>query len=285
MKTRIPLKQTAPFLMIFLLALVACEGDEVVDVEAPTITIYDPVNGEAFGAGGVIPFDALFEDNDGLATFKINIHSAEGHTHGRMAVNPLQYERSFQLSGKYAEVQEDIPVSQDATAGPHHLTVEAIDAVGNGTSFADGSSKELEIWITNEEMAHVHFQDENGVEVDEYEGELGVPLQFYGEITDPSGMLDHVTLRVAHLEEAGLHDHDHAGGGRIDQEDVLVYEGKFEVAGETAVRIEDLLADDQIVVSQEHLDALEAGEHLYLVVTVKDIDGNLSRFTIALHFD
>ena len=266
-----------------MLFLVACEGDEPIDITAPTITMEEPVNGEQFEAGGTIPFDALFEDDVELATFNIAIHNNfDGHGHGRIEVEPFDFSQSFTLTGKSEDVHEDIAVAADATAGPYHLTVEAIDAAGNATSFADGSSKELEIWIINGEMPHVHFEDANGNEVAEFEGVVGQSLQFYGEVEDEVGTLDHVLIMVGHLE--GYEGHDHAHGGRIVADD-HIYEKEFEVEGEISVLIQNLLEGEEIVVNQSDLDELEEGEHLYLIVQAEDADGNISRHAIEIHFD
>ena len=265
--------------------LMACEdNDEVVDVTPPTITIDDPLSGEKFAAGGVIPFEALFEDDVDLATYNITIHDDfDGHSHGRLAIAPFQFDQSYELSGISSEVSFDIEINADATAGPYHFIVGAIDAAGNSTSFDDASSKEVEIWITNEEMAHVHFEDANENEVEEYEGEVGVALQFYGEIEDEVGTLDHVEILVGHMEEGAEHDHDH--GGRISQDDEHIFELEVEVEGETSVLLQDLLANESIIVSQSDLDELEEGEHLYLIVKVQDEDGNISQHSIEIHFD
>lgn len=262
--------------------LVGCEDGETVDITAPMITIVEPGAGEAFAAGGEIHFDALFEDDEELATFNLTIHNNfDSHGHGRVSVTAFDFNHSFPLTGKMDDVHEDIEIPADATAGPYHFIVEAIDAAGNSTTFADGSSKELEIWITNEEMAHVHFEDANGTEVAEYEGVVGEELMFYGEIEDEVGTLDHVDIIVGHLEEAEAHNHDH--GGRVLEENI--FEKEVEVEGETSVLLQDLLAGERIVVSQSDLDDLEEGEHLYLIVKVKDEDGNISQHSIAIHFD
>jgi len=267
-----------------LLFFTACEDDnEVVDVTAPTITLSEPGTGEAFDAGDAVHFEALFEDDIALATYSINIHdNFDGHSHGRLAATSFEYSQSFDLSGTSDDVHEDIDIPSDAFAGPYHMVVEAIDAAGNSTTFADGSSIETEIWIHNDEMAHVHFEDETGAEVDEYEGVVDEPLQFYGEVEDQAGNLDHVLIMVGHLEEGGEHDdHDH---GRMAEDD-HVFEEEFEVEGQASVALEDLLDGANIVVTQSDLDELEEGEHLYLIVRVEDEAGNISRYSIEIHFD
>ncbi len=267
--------------LLSILILVACEDDEPIDITGPTITIKEPATGEQFAAGSSIHFDALFEDDVELATFNISIHNNfDGHSHGRIEVEPFEFSQSYELTGQSDDVDENIAVATDATAGPYHLTVEAIDAAGNATTFADGSSKEAEIWITNEEMAHVHFEDAAGNEVAEYEGVVDQSLKFYGEIEDAVGTLDHVMIMVGHLEGEAEHDH----GGRILEDD-HIYEKEFEVEGQASVFIQNLIEGEDIVVTQSDVDELEEGEHLYLIVQVEDADGNISRHAIEIHFD
>ncbi|MEO9474175.1 MAG: DUF4625 domain-containing protein [Cyclobacteriaceae bacterium] len=264
----------------------ACDSDDEVDITAPTITLEEPGYGEAFAAGGSIHFDALFEDDFNLATYSINIHdNFDGHSHGRIALTPFSYNESFSISGKSADEHMEIDVPADATAGPYDMLVQAIDAEGNSTSFADGSAIDLGIWITNEEMAHVHFEDADGAEVEEYEGEVGQALAFYGEVEDEEGALDHVKIMVGHIEGAEDHDHDHDDGGRVAEDDDYIFEMEYEVEGETSVMIQSLLEGESITVAQSALDELEEGEHLYLIVQAQDEAGNISQFTIEIHFD
>jgi len=266
-----------------LFFLMACEDDdEAVDVTAPTITVSEPVMGESFDEGGTIHFEAEFEDDIGLSTYNINIHNNfDGHSHARLAATAFAFNQSYDLSGTLDDVHQDVAIDADVIAGPYHFIVEAIDASGNSTTFAEGTSVTMEIWIHNDEMAHIHFEDETGSEVDEYEGVVGQALRFYGEVEDQSGNLDHVMIMVGHLEEGGEHEgHDH---GRI--EDESIFEEEFEVEGQSSVAIQELLADANIVVTQDHLDELEEGEHLYLIVRAEDEEGNISREYTEIHFD
>ena len=268
--------------VVGLFALMSCgDDDEVVDVTAPTITLIEPEMGEEFDAGGEIHFDAIFEDDIALSTYNITIHdNFDGHAHGRLSAEPFAFNQSFTLTGKVDDVHEDIAIPAGTTAGPYHFIVEAIDAAGNSTTFVEGSSVEIDIWIRNNEMARVHFEDEAGVEVVEYEGEVGMSLKFYGEIEDQVGNLDHITIMVGHLEEGEGSGHNN---GRVASEE-YIFKQEFEVAGQSTVRIEDLLADANIVVTQAHLDELEEGEFLYLIVQVEDEDGNISRDYVEIHF-
>lgn len=262
--------------------LFSCEDDnDVVDTTAPTIVLEDPVAGETFAAGSVLHVHGDLTDDIELATYSITIHdNFDSHSHGR-TLAAFDYDQSFEVSGTTASIEQEIDVTASATAGPYHFIVQAIDAAGNATSFDDASSKEIEIWMTNEAMAHIHFTDENDTEIDELEGVVGENLTIYGEVEDEDGTLDHILVVVGHLEEEGEHDdHDH---GRIREEEI--YEKEFEVEGETAVSLQELLAEESIVVSSDDLAELEDGEHLYLIVTATDEDGNISRGTIEIHFD
>ncbi len=279
------MKKTILSLTVLSLFFFACEEENEVDVTAPTITLMDPVFGEAFDAGGDIHFEALFEDDVALATYNINIHNNfDGHTHGRV-LSAFSYNQSFDLTGRTDDVHVDIPVPAEAIAGPYHFIVEAIDAAGNSTTFADGSTQEVEIWLHNEEMAHIHFTDANGMDVDEYDGVAGEPIMVYGDVHDEAGTLDHVKIMVGHMDEGHSddHDHDHDHDHRIL--DGELFEQEFEVEGQSEVLLQDLLANSSIIVPQSEIDELEAGEHLYLIVRVEDADGNISRNYIELHFD
>ncbi|PIB35513.1 hypothetical protein BFP72_08975 [Reichenbachiella sp. 5M10] len=259
----------------------ACESDDnTPDLTAPVIEMEEPFPGDSFAAGWTMHVLGEITDDEGLASYNITIHDDfDGHTHGRV-LEAFSYDQSFVASGTMQEIDQEIEITETATAGPYHFVVQAIDEAGNTTSFADGSTIESEIWITNDEMALIHFEDANGTEVDEYEAELGVSLAFYGHIEDQEGALDHVDIQVGHVEESEEHDHSHE---RVLED--AIYDEEFEVEGATSVTIESLLANANIVVTQSDLDALEEGEHLYLIITVKDEDGNYSKNQIAIHFD
>lgn len=137
------------FLFIVSLLFVSCKDDVIKDVTPPLITISSPQDGATFEAGSTITFEAVFEDNTGLATFNINIHEdSDGHTHGRLKASSFSFEKTYDISGKTTVVTEQIDLPADATPGHYHFIVKAIDELGNATGFADGSTRELEITIT-----------------------------------------------------------------------------------------------------------------------------------------
>ncbi|GAA4444578.1 DUF4625 domain-containing protein [Ravibacter arvi] len=146
------MKHLVAFCIPFLVALqFSCKNDDpaVTDKEPPVITVEKPVMEASYTAGSQISFEAVIEDNQELAVYQIEIHDDhDGHSHGRMAASPFSYRKSFQLTGKKATVTETIAIPADAAPGEYHFIVTAIDKANNATNFADGSTKEIHIEIT-----------------------------------------------------------------------------------------------------------------------------------------
>lgn len=270
------------FTAIFLLS---CEDSEEVDVNAPEILLMSPSYGQSIAAGTELHFHAEFKDDIALATFNLSIHNNfDGHSHGRVKNTPWDISQSYEISGKVNDFEVDIPVPVETTAGPYHLTIQTIDAAGNSTSFSEGTSVEAEVWFTNDEMAEIHFEDASGNELAEIDAVAGSAISVTGHIEDLAGTLDHVDVMIGHMEEGHDHSHDH-DHDHARTKDEMIYEKMFEVEGKTMVELADLLANETISVSQAEVDALEAGEHLYLIVKVKDVDGNISRNAVEIHFE
>lgn len=140
-------------LLLFMAVLLTqgCQTDNPTaqDTEPPVITVSSPKPGDSFKRGTQIAFEAVLEDNVALAVYNINIHeNFDGHTHGRLAASPMSFDKSFTVSGRRAVVSEKIDIPADATPGDYHFIVRAIDDARNATSFADGSTREIDIKIT-----------------------------------------------------------------------------------------------------------------------------------------
>ncbi len=259
---------------------VACDPDneDPIDISAPVIEVEDPENGETFPAGGAIPAHIEFKDEVALASANINIHSsADGHGHGRVLITPFSFNKNYTLNGREAEIREDIPINADATAGPYHFIVMAIDAQGNSTSFDNGSNKEVEIWISHPDMAKVVYKNASGNITDHYHGEAGKALNFYGDITANATKIESIVVRVT-TEDGDGHDHDH----RIASE--VFYEKTFDYSTPIAsVSIDKLLQNEQITISNEMIQ--RAGDDdIELVIIVKDQAGHIARYTAEIAF-
>jgi hypothetical protein len=128
----------------------SCTDDnpEAKDTTSPSIQVVNPSENSTFARGGAIHFEAIFEDETELATYNITIHeNDDAHSHARRAASAFSFDRSFNISGKRAVVNQTIDIPADAETGAYHFIIKAIDKAGNATSFSDGSTKEIDILI------------------------------------------------------------------------------------------------------------------------------------------
>lgn len=132
--------------MIAVMLLAACSSDDdaTTDTEKPVITIEEPHDEEEVAPGGEIHFDALFTDNQELASYKIEIHNAfDGHTHSVLKQespedNPWSFSQSYTIppGEKSFEGHHHIEVPAEINGAPvseghYHFGVYVIDAAGN----------------------------------------------------------------------------------------------------------------------------------------------------------
>ena len=254
------------------------DGDPIeTDKTAPTIKLDDPDNGENVWAGKALEFKATFEDNAALASYNVTIHSNfDGHSHARLNVEPFSFDRSFTIEGRKVEAKQNLDIPVTATAGPYHFVVKAIDKAGNATSFTDGSSKEVEIWIQNTEMATTRFLNGSNVEIDEYKVVANQQVELLGTITAGNSDLVSVTATLQ-VDEDDDHTHDHIPA---------FWSKNFSIAsGTRAVTLQEIFKDEVLVITQAMINQAKLlGEDLELQIVVKDAAGNYSRKTLELEF-
>jgi hypothetical protein len=221
---------------VAVLSFSSCDDDsETIDVTAPTIELGDPAYGESFEAGNSVHFEASFTDDIELGAYKIDIHNNfDGHSHGRIAKTSedpdllkWSFEESFDfdpgLKNSDIHLHDELEIPESTMAGPYHFIVSALDKSGNSTSHQDGSTKEVEIHITNSSMPVV---DITNLENDELEIEVGEKFMVAGKVTDPTageyaGMhAIEIILNEGHHGDE--HDHDH--GGRVAEEDFIDFD-------------------------------------------------------------
>ncbi|MDO4728704.1 MAG: DUF4625 domain-containing protein [Bacteroidota bacterium] len=116
---------------ILTMTFASCNNDNgtTPDTEKPTITIVSPADEASFASGSDIHADLKFSDNQELASYKVDIHSADGHTHDKHSF--WSYEFSGSLSGKNAQEHLDINIPSGIQSGHYHFGVYAIDKSGN----------------------------------------------------------------------------------------------------------------------------------------------------------
>lgn len=272
------------------LALAACESDLPPDLTPPHIELDNPKMGGKFSAGTYIPFNALFSDDQSLGTFSIDIHNAfDDHGHGRIAEDPelskFSYKRNFELPPSTAHIialPEEIFIPVETMAGPYHFIVQAIDAVGNATSFQDASNVEREIQITNASMARV---DITNILNDELEIEADFPFIVEGTITDPPHPalqgFELVYIALGEPDEGHAHEHErmaenlfenYTEGSQLDP--YYNQDGSLNLS-----KLINFTPGSQDLSTLQN----EGVDHLVLTIEVHDIQGNITFELVPVH--
>lgn len=139
------IKYLYAFTAIAALSFTSCsKDDDNKDTEKPVITITEPVVDEGFAPGSEIHLEGVLTDNVELASYKVEVHSAEdGHTHGKSAnaeaANYFHYEQTFPIEAgqRIKEFHQHIPIpalasnGEPFTDGHYHLGVFCLDKAGN----------------------------------------------------------------------------------------------------------------------------------------------------------
>src|SRR5690606_8542497 len=84
----------------------------------------------------VLNFKADLKDNIGLASYKVEVHSAEdGHQHKakQLEAEEFHYDFSAEVSSKSPEftVEKSINVPEDVKEGHYHVGITVLDVNGN----------------------------------------------------------------------------------------------------------------------------------------------------------
>jgi hypothetical protein len=151
----------APLLAGMAFGAVACSNDDK-DTTGPVITLAEPEDGETFTAGsksGVhIEFDLA--DESGLNTFKVDIHSGEGHSHesqAKAAASDWSFQKTYDeakgLKSHKVHVHSD-SIWANATIGDYHFGVSATDVHGNESAI--WRTIKVDTMKTNDEHEHEH---------------------------------------------------------------------------------------------------------------------------------
>ncbi len=117
------------------------DDDASVDTQKPVIVLNEPTNEQVFHAGEEIHVDADFSDNVGLASYKIEIHSAgDGHTHDKNANAEGEWfytdTNSIEGNPKNYTAHKNILVPHtvngaEIAEGHYHLGIFSVDTSGN----------------------------------------------------------------------------------------------------------------------------------------------------------
>lgn len=257
------------FGVFFLAFLAACNKDDdtvPVDRTPPTVrdvTLNDQTENIVVEPGSTMHFDAVFEDDERLGQYKIDIHNDfDGHTHGRLADIPFELSQTYDLIGRTQTVHEDIAIPEDATPGPYHFTLQFFDAAGN-----EGEIVVLDFEIADPDNQPVITITSHDID-EEIEVEPGESIILEGTISDEDGLAE-VHIILGHEEEDG---HDHR---RNEEEPLFEYE--IELNGENTWNFADM---GPIEIPED----AEEG-HYELRIMAEDVNGNTRLVTIEVHVE
>lgn len=145
-------------LSIAALSFIACNNDDnsSLDQEKPTVEIITPTDHQEYEPGDNINIQALLTDNESLASYKIEIHSAgDGHTHSHSVSSAddhdqveFHYEADYEINGTTYEVNQTIPIPENAEEEHYHVGIFVLDSSGNQ------NQQFIEIFIGHEHDHH-----------------------------------------------------------------------------------------------------------------------------------
>lgn len=276
--------------VLFFPFLQACNDDEEEpDLTAPTIEMSRP---EIFGSyDEIIPFNALFTDDEALATYSIDIHgNFDNHNHGRVAIDPNLHQFSFKENYSLPpiasfQVNDTISLADSILAGPYHFIVQSIDRAGNATDFQNGTNVEILIQLANSSMAVI---DITNIIHDELVIEVNEPFLVKGTITDPTeGKLG--GFQEVKIDLATPNENFDDGHGRISDITDFLYQVTYEkndlepyTNPNGSLNIESMVS---YTLSSEEANLLQSEgiDHLIFSLFVEDMQGNITFSILAVH--
>jgi hypothetical protein len=119
--------------MVFTSVLLFSCGKEDADQEKPLITVLKPASDHADAQlGDSLELSALYTDNKELLNARIEIHSADGHSHRLLSPSSTwEWVKVFPMSGTNALIDEIIVIPSSVDTGDYHIIFEATDKSGN----------------------------------------------------------------------------------------------------------------------------------------------------------
>src|SRR5690606_1265017 len=138
------MKNTIKISMIIIagtLGIISCSSDDDngLDTQKPVIVLNEPQNDAELHFGEIMHLNAEFSDNVGLASYKIEIHSAgDGHIHKNGEEEEWFYAESHPITGSPQNYTADkeIPIPLEINGEPiheghYHVGIYLVDTSGN----------------------------------------------------------------------------------------------------------------------------------------------------------
>lgn len=144
MKKSIFLSTAAIAALSLALVSTGCKKDPV-DTTKPTIKLIAPEDNAKLLIGDEhgVHFDMELEDNDMVASYKIDVHNNfDGHSHETKSLRhegekPFSFQKEYTVNQRNAKIHHhDIKIPADAAEGKYHLVVYCADRAGNQSMVA-----------------------------------------------------------------------------------------------------------------------------------------------------
>lgn len=206
---KLKVKYLVPIMLLFILA---CDN-EGIDLTPPTLDVLSyipaPIEDEICGSqesvvflltgGDELGFDAVFNDDEALSQYKIDIHNNfDCHGHGggsapSISVPNVENQTTdwsvleiVDISGLSAPIVKVLNVPDNVTAGNYHYQIQVIDESGNDSPFANFYALKIKNplddtppQITIQEPTNSSFSVQKGEKV-----------RFVGQVTDDRSLSD-----------------------------------------------------------------------------------------------
>ena len=145
-------------------------------------------------------------DNLALSEMRIDIHnSQDGHTHARTQRLPgFRVDEVIPLDGTRHTIDQRIRYDErDYLAGPYHVLLHAVDAAGNTTSFADGSSVVRSVYLKRPYMPLIALTDDPDETLQQLSGTAGSRLATEGYLEQRRGAQEYAItfIRISLVQD------------------------------------------------------------------------------------
>ncbi|MGB6083273.1 DUF4625 domain-containing protein [Moheibacter sp.] len=127
-------------ILIGTFGMISCSSDDdSIDTQKPMIILNQPLDETEFHFGENLHIEAEFSDNVGLASYKIEIHSAgDGHTHKTLVGTEWFHTETHPIAGNPTHyiAQREILIPSEINGEPvleghYHLGIYLVDTSGN----------------------------------------------------------------------------------------------------------------------------------------------------------
>ena len=125
---------------------VSCSDDDKGDTTRPTAELIEPAQGSVLKIGAAVNLVLHLSDNDGLSSYRVNIHSAKGHTHEETKAAAgdqndgeeiVIFDKSWNLAGTKDTTinHQEIIIEDNIEPGDYHFMVYCTDKSGNEAEY------------------------------------------------------------------------------------------------------------------------------------------------------